>query len=311
MTRGRTRPAPGQVFRVDAPAKVNLLLRILEPMPDGFHRLETLFQAVDLMDHLTVEVVSGGDVELRVSGADVGPAEANLVTRAVRLFRSHTGSSTGLRITLQKGIPAGAGLGGGSSDAGATLRTLNLAHGSPLDLHELTSLGGALGADVAFFAGESGLSMGEGRGERLTALPGLPTRPLVLGLPPVHVATGPAYGALASARAGQPPPSRVLHPPPGDWVEVEARALNDFEGVVPQAHPLVGSALQALRRAGASTALLSGSGSAVFGLFPGDEPRPDTLQELRRAQPGIRWVAAQTLDRLPRPVRVEPEEPFR
>ncbi len=310
MTEAPLAPAVGTRVTVEAPAKVNLFLRILERTPDGFHRLETLFQAVGLCDALTLEVVEGSSLDLSVEGADVGTVEENLVTRAIRLFEARTGRRCGLRVQLRKEIPTGAGLGGGSTDAGATLRALNLLHGSPVEGPELVAMGGTLGADVAFFAGAAGRALGEGRGERLTPLPPLPTRTLVLGLPPVHVPTGPAYGALARARVGRPVPRPVLPASLDTWTRVEASAVNDFETVVPPTHPAIEGALVALRQAGAATALLSGSGSAVFGLFPRAGSVDEVLDSLRASRPETRWRAVPTLEGLPAPARVEPERPI-
>jgi len=297
---------------VEAPAKVNLLLRILARRPDGYHQLETLFQAVGLTDALWLEVTGGTGYRLEVRGGDVGPVEENLVTRAVGAFRRASGLSTGLRVVLEKRIPAGAGLGGGSSDAGAALRALNHLHGDPLSTAELMALGAELGADVAFFAGSAALALGEGRGDRLRPLPPLPPRTVILGLPPVHVASGPAYGALARAReVGLPIPLPLLEGrTPEGWREVAALAVNDFEVVVPRDFPPVAEALGALRSAPCSMALLSGSGAAVFGILHEDADCGAVLASLRDETPGTRWVAASTLERLPEPERVERGDPI-
>jgi len=298
----------GAAVRVEAPAKVNLVLRILERGADGYHRLETLFQAVGLVDVLILRAVPGAGMELEVRGADVGPPEENLVTRAARRDFQATGSETGLRIVLEKRIPAGAGLGGGSSDAGATLRGLNLLAGEPLGEPELVELGSDLGADVAFFSGSAGLALGEGRGDRIRSLPALPERTLVLGLPGVHVATGPAYGALAEARAGGVPvPAPILEGHgPASWDEVASVAVNDFEAVVPKRHPDVADALAALRGERLPMALLSGSGAAVFGLVPQGADPGALVERLEDAAPACRWLAVPTLASLPGPQRVEP-----
>ena len=179
---------PGR-YRVEAPAKVNLFLRILGRRPDGYHELETAFQAVNLSDILEVVAGEGDGFELLVRGpdgasVDVGPVENNLVTRAVEIFRDHTGRSCTVQVRLTKRIPAGAGLGGGSSDAGAMLRVLNRIHGIPLAAGELQELAGTLGADVAFFAGQVGLALGEGVGTELTPLAPLPPRRLPANPPP-------------------------------------------------------------------------------------------------------------------------------
>lgn len=298
--------APGSRIAVLAPAKVNLHLRVLERMPDGYHRLETLFQAVDFCDRLELEVVPGSGVQVDVTGADVGPVEDNLVTRAVDLYRRRTGVETGLRVRLDKVIPAGAGLGGGSSDAGATLRSLDLLHGGLLGEVGRMALGAGLGADVAFFSGSAGLARGEGRGERLTPLPPLAPATLILGVPDVHVATGPAYAALAAARPqGAGPAETGPRWEDSTWESLGALAVNDFEAVVPKLFPQVGDALAALRSHGSPLALLSGSGGAVFGLPWSDAP-DECVEMLRAAQPAVEWRLARTLRSLPEPVRVEP-----
>lgn len=299
-------PPPDRTIRVRAPAKVNLTLRILERMDDGFHRLETLFQAVGLEDVVTVQASGTGTVELSCRSGEVGPPEENLVVRAARAFRSATGVADGLRLGLDKRIPVGAGLGGGSSDAGATLRALNHLYGRPLRDHILAELGATLGADVAFFTGEAGYAVGRGRGEDIAPLPPLPPRTLLLGLPRVHVATGPAYRALArlrSERGGLPLEPVLAQGAPSDWDAVIERAVNDFESVVPRASPPVAEALTTLRDAGAPLALLSGSGGAVFGL-PWTSDSGGCLADLRAAAPGVRWEAVPTLPALPGPEEV-------
>lgn len=309
MSHAPKTPRPEIRVRVAAPAKINLTLRILKRMGDGYHRIETLFQAVGLEDGVSVEVASHGRVELSCRSGEVGPPEENLVVRAAEAFRSATEVRDGFRLRLEKRIPVGAGLGGGSSDAGATLRALNHLYGYPLTSAVLTRLGGALGADVAFFTGSAGYAVGLGRGDEITPLPPLPPRTVLLGLPRVHVATGPAYGALARLRSESgigPLDSALAAGVPRDWDGVVRGAVNDFEAVVPGASPPVAEALGALRDAGAPLALLSGSGGAVFGLPWGDPG--ECLAMLRAAAPGVRWEAVPTLATLPEPREVVPGE---
>lgn len=259
--------------RVRAPAKINLALRILGRRPSGFHDLETVFQAVDLCDEVRVRLRSAPGVGLEVHGADVGPPADNLVVRAATAFFRAAGVEGGVEVQLTKRIPAGAGLGGGSSDAGATLRALAALRPGAVDPEGLHALAADLGSDVPFFLGEAGRALGRGRGEVLTSLPPLPPAPVVVGLPPVHVATGPAYGALARARlaAGGPPPPPLYRGDavdlPHDWAGVAAGAVNDFEPTVAAAFPPVARALEALRATDARFALLSGSGAAVFAVY--------------------------------------------
>lgn len=290
--------------RALAPAKVNLFLKVLGRRPDGFHALETLFQAVDLCDELRVERGAPG-VRLRVDGPDLGPAEDNLAHRAARAFLDHAGlaATAGVDVRLAKRIPAGAGLGGGSSDAAATLRCLAALWPGTVGGRDLAALAMALGSDVPFFLGPAGLALGEGRGERLEALDPLPPGHLVLVLPPVHVATGGAYAALARSREGRDAPvprPRTGARVPRAWSDVAALAENDFEAVVPGIHPPVAAALEALRAAGARPALLSGSGGACFGVFPRRAEAEGAAADLSRA---LGWpaLAVRTLPRIPDP----------
>lgn len=285
--------------RVAAPAKVNLLLRVLDRRSDGFHDLETLFQAVDLCDQ--VEVTTGGaGVRLLVEGPDLGPVRENLAYRAAVGFLERAGlAEEGVTIQLRKRIPAGAGLGGGSSDAAAVLRCLDALWPGRAAASELSALALDLGSDVPFFLGPAGLALGRGRGERLTPLPPLPTGHLVLVLPPVHVATGGAYAALAGRRAGEATPLRVPLPE-GPWAleDVAAMAENDFEEVVVAAHAQVSASLQALREAGARPFLLSGSGAACFGMFTGAEEARDAASRIG-SRLGWPAVPARTLLEIP------------
>lgn len=297
--------SPPAALSVRAPAKINLFLRVLGRRSDGFHELETLFQAVDLCDDVAVRRVDDG-VALDVLGADLGPLEENLAHRAARALLAETGTTAGFHVRLRKRIPAGAGLGGGSSDAAAVLKAANALLPEPIGPETLSALGASLGSDVPFFLGSSALARGTGRGERLEALPMLPEAPVVLVLPPVHMATGAAYAALAEARAGggEAPCFAHVGDAPATWEEVAAAARNDFEEVVPAKHPGISRALGALRASGASPALLSGSGGACFGIFA-DPGTAETVAETLRARLGFPVIATRTLSRFPEPMVVE------
>jgi 4-diphosphocytidyl-2-C-methyl-D-erythritol kinase len=292
---------PPRALSVRAPAKINLFLRVLGRRSDGYHELETLFQAVDLCDHVSVTRVEDG-VTLDVEGADLGPARQNLAHRAARALLAETEASLGFHVRLRKRIPAGAGLGGGSSDAAAVLRTANALLPEPVGPKTLSALGASLGSDVPFFLGSSALAWGTGRGERVEALPTLPEAAVVLVLPPVHVATGAAYTALSEARAqgGEAPCFAHVADTPSTWGEVAAAARNDFEEVVPGMVPEVALALLALRDSGASPALLSGSGGACFGIFP-DARAAAAAADSLRARTGFPSIATRTLSRFPEP----------
>jgi 4-diphosphocytidyl-2-C-methyl-D-erythritol kinase len=253
-------------LRVDAPCKVNPFLRVLAREDTGYHRIETVFQALELADTLEFEVAEEG-IELAVEGAELGPTEDNLVFRAAKLFFHESGQPPGVRIRLEKRIPTGSGLGGGSSDAAATLRALNHMYEGPLAAGALVRHASTLGSDVPFFLVPTGFALGWGRGTRLLQLPAPPPRPVLVVLTGVHISTPEAYGAL-SAGGLAASRGRVLETDAlTDWTGLIALAENDFEGVVFSVHPELGAIRDELAAQGAELARLSGSGSAVFAVF--------------------------------------------
>ncbi|MCG6956341.1 MAG: 4-(cytidine 5'-diphospho)-2-C-methyl-D-erythritol kinase [Gemmatimonadetes bacterium] len=291
---------PGEGLTLWAPAKINLFLKVLGARGDGFHEIETIFQAVDLHDLVRLALTTTGAVEVEVTGADVGPAKANLAYRAASALAKAAGTRLGVHVHLEKRIPAGAGLGGGSSDAAAVLRGLNGILGAPLSPQELADIAIDLGSDVPFFLGERTLALGRGRGERLERLPPLPEAHLALVLPPVHVSTAWAYRELDARRAtgGEGPFLEVGTDGPVDWAEVAAFAANDFEDVVAAAHPEVAESLRVLREAGAAPAMLSGSGAACFGVFADADAAAEAIRMMSQR---VTWPirAARTLTAWP------------
>lgn len=274
-----------------APAKVNLLLRVLGQRGDGYHDIETLFQAIDFADEVEVELTGSG-VALDVRGADLGPPGQNLAFRAAAELRQRSGCRDGVKVTLTKRIPAGAGLGGGSSDAAAVLRCL----ARLLDVGDervVREVGAALGSDVPFFLGSSPLAWGRGRGEVLEPLTPLPPADLVVVSPPVHVSTAAAYAALDQARrrSGRGAEARGRREPRSgtplqSWRDLEKIACNDFQEVIAHDHPDVARSLLALERAGATVSLMSGSGSTCFGLV---EDHPAARFVAERIQEELGW----------------------
>lgn len=294
-----------------APAKVNLHLRVLGKRPDGYHELDTLFQAIDLADEVTV-ALGGQGIDLEVVGADVGPHVENLAYRAAAAALHAVGVDTGVSIRLEKRIPAGAGLGGGSSDAAAVLRCLATLIDGLDDAALLHRVATGLGSDVPFFLCGSPLARGTGRGEVLEPLPPLPAADLVVVSPPVHVDTGEAYAALEKAPSSASDAAVVEREEaddprgpdvPRSWADCVAKAHNDFETVVSSRHPEVAQALEGLAAVGATIALLSGSGSSAFGLFEGPKAAGRAVRELSDTLGWPCW-AAKTLETMPDP-RVE------
>ena len=286
---------------VHAPAKVNLRLSILSREASGYHSLESLFCAISLADRVTVRRAEAG-VELRVDGdVDTGPPERNLAVRAARSFCAAVGEEPAVAIDLVKRIPSAAGLGGGSSDAAATLRALNSLHGEPLERDALLQLAIGLGSDVPFFLCGSPLALGWGRGERLLALPALPARPVLVAHPGTAMPTAEAFAEIAARRDSVATPRSFLMLPADltDWGGVARIAENDFDAPVTARIPVLRDALAAMRGAGAEVALLAGSGSAVFGVFRDDSAR-DRARSATEALGLTGWSAA-TLESVPSP----------
>jgi 4-diphosphocytidyl-2-C-methyl-D-erythritol kinase len=253
-------------LKVRAPAKINLWLRVFAPDETGYHPLDTLFCAIDLADE--IEIAEGDDgIELIVRGADVGPADKNLAHRAAAEYFTATGISPRIRIVLQKNIPAGAGLGGGSSDAAAVLLALNELNGNVLPLADLMAMGARIGSDVPFFMCGSRVAHATGRGEVLTGLPPLPRAPAIIVAPKFSIATAQAYGWLDEARAYEVETQRAAASTPADWSGVAQRAFNSFESVLFARIPELARARDEIRRTGAEIAMVSGSGSALFGIY--------------------------------------------
>jgi 4-diphosphocytidyl-2-C-methyl-D-erythritol kinase len=256
--------------RVLAPAKINLTLEILGRREDGYHALRSVMVPVALADELVFEPAE------RFAFACEPPSLArdNLVTRAfARIGRSDAPVS----VTLRKRVPAGAGLGGGSSDAASVLRAaMSGTFGDP-GARDWVGDARALGSDVPFFLAD-GPALVEGTGERVTALGHAPPWWVVLLVPDVHVATAAAYEALAALRTSTPAPTRPRSGSAtlrcgealqrGHYDTVLATMTNDFEPVVRATYQPVDAALHALQGAGApGRAMLSGSGGACFALF--------------------------------------------
>jgi 4-diphosphocytidyl-2-C-methyl-D-erythritol kinase len=260
---------------------VNLLLRVLAKDMSGYHQLETVFLRLALGDVVTVRTggrarsIDCDERALPVKGL-LGPLDDNLGYRAAEAYRDATNWPSGWAIEIEKKIPVGGGLGGGSADAGAVLRILNDLNPNPIPKEQLARIAFSLGSDVPFLTMTSPLAVGWGRGERLHALPGLPVREIALAMFPFGVNTGEAYGWLSASRSGNLPIESTI---PGDFLETWERvvkiAQNDFEPVVTQEHPIIGKVISALRKE-SPLVMLCGSGSTVFAVF--DEKRPLKLE---------------------------------
>ncbi|UCC73019.1 MAG: 4-(cytidine 5'-diphospho)-2-C-methyl-D-erythritol kinase [Gemmatimonadota bacterium] len=284
-------------LQTEARAKVNLALRIFPRRPDGFHPIETLFCRIDFADRVRTRLRGAPGVSIRVSGTETAPeGPDNLAARAAALFLERTGMEGGVEIQLEKFVPPGSGLGGGSSDAAAVLRALAGAAESPPSQDELLALASQLGADVTFFVADTPLAFAWGRGERVLACPGLAPRPMLLVLPDVAISTAEAYARWDERRGGAAVDAVApLVRPASDfssWESIHAAAVNDFEPVIFGLRPDLRLLRDALSETGASFALLSGSGSALFAVYEGEEQRDVAAAELRGVLEGVRVVSA-------------------
>ena len=292
------------MIRILAPAKVNLFLRILAREDSGYHQLETLFSGVELGDSLSLEVTGSG-ISLETDGVDLGPPEANLVYKAARGYLDCAGRDVGLRIRLVKRIPAQGGLGGGSSDAGATLKALSALLPGWVGREDLLALAGRLGSDVPFFLSPSPLALAWGRGDRLLALPPLPRAPLLLAIPPLGVPTPEAYRLLSRVRRGAPskgPAGLYTLQGVGSWREIAVHAENEFEQVVFEAFPLLGRIRRSLAGTHPLLSLLSGSGSSLFAVFADEREALGAQADLREEFPETRFILTHTLEESSDPI---------
>jgi 4-diphosphocytidyl-2-C-methyl-D-erythritol kinase len=272
--------------KIAAHAKVNLRLRVLARETSGYHAIETIFLRLELADQVTIRVGGEGET-LDVRGDDTGPAEQNLAVRAARAYREVARWPAGVSIAIDKRIPTGAGLGGGSADAGAVLVGLNRVAPQPLSMASLLLIAAKLGADVPFLTSGAPMAFAWGRGERMMSLPALPQRKVVILMPPFATPTADAYAALAAERwrdtSHVPEPALFDLESLRTWEGCSALATNDFEPGLVARHESIAAAIALLRNAGGSPAMLTGSGSAVFAVFS-DSRAADHVQASLREQ---------------------------
>jgi 4-diphosphocytidyl-2-C-methyl-D-erythritol kinase len=292
-----------------AHAKVNLDLRVLGTRADGFHELRTVFQAIELHDTLTWRERTGPfTVKCRMPGVPLD--DTNLVSQAAsRLWKAlrRPGQPRDVVVNIEKRIPLQAGLGGGSADAAATLLALaRLWGGAPMTL--LREVGTSIGADVSFFL-SGGTALGLGLGEEIYPLVDLPPHWIVIVRPPFGVSTAEAYSWYDDDRAAGLKEARELQLLPVPWPTRAAQMINDLEPPVVRRHPEITGLKSALREAGAVAAAMSGSGSAVFGLFRSRAAAARVVKPLSKG--GNRAMLTRTItradyERRARPVAKKP-----
>jgi len=261
-------------------AKINLILRVMGKRRDGYHTLETVFQTIDLQDTLTFRFEAGRHFHLilDVGDSDIPPDSSNLIYKAAHLFQEVHQKPVRMEVTIKKGIPLQAGLGGGSSNAAVTLIALSHFFGWPLKRTELRRLARKLGADVPFFL-VGGTAFGSGRGDRVKKLPDWPSPSLLLVHSSLPCSTPAIYRAYDEAGLlTQKRDSIKIHfdQRPESLRELVSLIENDLERVVFALYPELDSIKKQIGESGAVTVSLTGSGSTLFGIY-------DSSRDLVRA----------------------------
>jgi len=281
-------------MQVKSFAKINWILKVLGRRPDSFHEVSTVLQTVDLADRISIELIPSDRIELKTAGYEVAQGETNLAHRAACLLKREFSIRTGTRIFLEKRIPVGAGLGGGSSNAAMVLLGLNRLWDCGADAKRLQELGQQLGSDVPFFL-LGGTAWGRSRGEQLSPLPDPPHEELVLCYPGFSLSTAEAYamgqwpsvGAASNRLTKTRTDTKIRRF--CDYVEdgrrVHVLIENDFDAPLLKTLPQLSETHRALEKAGCERVALCGSGSTVVGV-PAQSQEKLVTERLCRAGVG-------------------------
>ena len=303
---------PARICTIESPCKINLHLKICDKRPDGFHNLESIFTTLALADSIRIErTPQEGDYYLSTRWEHIPPfdipVEKNLITRAVSLFREKAGFNGGLRIHLDKRIPIGAGLGGGSSNAASVLVALNALTAASLDHSELTEMALLLGSDVPFFL-DGGAAYVSGRGEKIKSVKCPGSYWVLLVKPDIFSSTAEAFRLFAEARAAGAENYRANVAKMGISEEALINSLkkdpvtwpffNDFLDIFLDSEysGVYRAILEELRKAGASFSGLSGAGSCCFGIFYDKTSAKKAKESLKGNYTRLTFFLAQKTD---------------
>ncbi len=270
-----------------APAKINLFLDVIRKREDGYHDLGTLFQTIDAGDTVSAEIREDGRITLCYNEPQDYPLESDLVFKAAKLLQQESGTTLGADIYLNKVMPLGAGLGGGSADAAATLRLLNQLWKLKFKFDRLEEIGARLGADVPFLV-RGGTAFAEGIGEKLTFVKPLQLtgeQYLLVATPLDSVPTKDAYAGVPKSGPDRWETYRAkCMRAGGKTASIDfalANSFNAFEESVFPKHPLVEEMKNEFKRLGAKSVLMSGSGASVFGVFDSRKQAKEAAEELK------------------------------
>jgi len=258
-----------QSLNLLSPAKINLRLEILFKRPDHYHEIKTIFHKITIFDKIGLEKIPGNEVQITVDNPEVPADKANLAVKAADLLFSYAGIKPGIKIVLQKKIPSGAGLGGGSSNAAITLKGLNTLLKLNFSHKILAELAGKLGADVPFFLTDESTAYATGIGEKIKCIQSQNKLWFLVIFPGFTVSTAWAYNALNKYNLlTKSTNNNIIYNYSLNINTVKSLLYNDFESVVSKQHTEISEIKKKLLKYGSHGALLSGSGSSVFGIFP-------------------------------------------
>lgn len=255
-------------IKVPSFAKINLGLYIKEKRTDGFHSIESIFQTISLKDILYFKLM-GNKIEIVSNNPNLPVGPTNLIYKAANMFKKKNNGKLGVKIKIEKNIPIGAGLGGGSSNAAVTLLTLNSLLKHPKNTEELTECAKELGSDVPFFL-KGGTALVKGRGEKIHWEKDLPMFPILLALPSFSISTKDAYNwwdKEEKQTLTNTDLSLILHDMQEGKREIFCNLENSFCGLVIKKYPQVKNIMEKLRNLKPINVLLSGSGPAIFAVF--------------------------------------------
>ncbi|MCX4322980.1 MAG: 4-(cytidine 5'-diphospho)-2-C-methyl-D-erythritol kinase [Lachnospiraceae bacterium] len=274
------------MIREKAYAKINLGLDVLRRRPDGYHEVKMIMQTVDICDDLTFEKREEPGIGFRIEGSDLPADENNLVYRAAALLMEKRQIREGVSIILQKRIPIAAGMAGGSSDAAAALRGVNMLFEMGYSAEELKEIGVTLGADIPYCI-QGGTMLSEGIGEILTPLSEPPACHLVIAKPDIDVSTAFVYGHLQADKLPFHPDidGMAAALAAGDLKGVTDRMGNVLETVTVKEYPVIDRLKQLMCGLGAENALMSGSGPTVFGICRERETAEKAAAAIKKEEP--------------------------
>jgi 4-diphosphocytidyl-2-C-methyl-D-erythritol kinase len=258
-----------QSLNLLSPAKINLRLEILSKRPDNYHEIKTIFHKISIFDKIGLEKITGNEVKLTIDDPSIPTDNTNLAVKAANLIFSYADIKPGIKIDIKKKIPAGAGLGGGSSNAAITLKGLNTLLNLNISEQIITEFAVKLGADVPFFLTDASTAYATGIGEKIKSIETHNKLWFLVIFPGFTVSTAWAYNSINKYNLlTKRTKNNIISNYSLDINTVKSSLYNDFESVVNKRHTEIPKIKEQLIKTGAQGAMLSGSGSSVFGIFP-------------------------------------------